>query len=342
MASLTAHLREPDAHAALPFHPDCPMCQRERSVGTLGSGGFVSLRAQAALAASVLMLGTMAPVAVAGEPDSEQDGAAPVAQTGGSDPSQNPNFDPGGNAETLPQAPTVAQNGAPATDGDDDTGPIEQQSATNTNDPVVDDGDGQDAGQVQAQQTPQAPATPQPAPKAAEQTASAPSPPDPPPAPPTAADAGPAGDPPSTAPAPGEPIPTDVGEPSVGGAARGVSRVQRRHRHALHHVVGEPGRQKKHVGGGTVSPAAPAPAAISTAAPHTVATTMAAKAKPGDRTHRVHAGESLWSIANDVLGSSASPAQIAREVHRLWQLNAARIGTGRPDLVIVGTTLMLR
>ena len=35
-------------------------------------------------------------------------------------------------------------------------------------------------------------------------------------------------------------------------------------------------------------------------------------------------------------------AAIAREVNRLWELNRERIGTGDPDLVMVGTRLMLR
>ena len=56
----------------------------------------------------------------------------------------------------------------------------------------------------------------------------------------------------------------------------------------------------------------------------------------------MHAGESLWSIASDLLGPSASPARIAGEVHRLWQLNRERIATGNPDLLMVGTTLRLQ
>ena len=65
-------------------------------------------------------------------------------------------------------------------------------------------------------------------------------------------------------------------------------------------------------------------------------------AKSGDRYHVVVAGESLWSISRDVLGGSASPARIAREVNRLWTLNGARIATGDPDLLRVGTKLVLR
>ena len=65
-------------------------------------------------------------------------------------------------------------------------------------------------------------------------------------------------------------------------------------------------------------------------------------AQRGDRAHVVRAGESLWSIAGDVLGDGASAARIAREVNRLWQLNSGRIATGDPDLIAVGTKLVLR
>jgi len=58
--------------------------------------------------------------------------------------------------------------------------------------------------------------------------------------------------------------------------------------------------------------------------------------------HVVQPGESLWSIAAGLAGDDASPARIARIVNRLWALNADRIGTGDPDLVMAGTTLRLR
>ena len=56
MTSLSAHLRQPDAHGALPFHADCPICRTERLMGSLSFGGPISTRAQAALAASVVCL----------------------------------------------------------------------------------------------------------------------------------------------------------------------------------------------------------------------------------------------------------------------------------------------
>jgi len=55
----------------------------------------------------------------------------------------------------------------------------------------------------------------------------------------------------------------------------------------------------------------------------------------------VQPGESLWSIAAGLAGDDPSPARIARLVNRLWSLNADRIGTGNPDLVMAGTTLRI-
>jgi hypothetical protein len=62
----------------------------------------------------------------------------------------------------------------------------------------------------------------------------------------------------------------------------------------------------------------------------------------GQRSHTVAAGECLWTIAEGYLPASASNAEIAAEVHRLWVLNARRIGTGDPDVLLIGTVLRLR
>ncbi|MBS1861127.1 MAG: LysM peptidoglycan-binding domain-containing protein [Actinobacteria bacterium] len=61
----------------------------------------------------------------------------------------------------------------------------------------------------------------------------------------------------------------------------------------------------------------------------------------GHRSHTVRPGESLWSIATALLPPGAGNADIAREVRRLWRLNADRIGTGDPNLILVGTELRL-
>jgi hypothetical protein len=60
------------------------------------------------------------------------------------------------------------------------------------------------------------------------------------------------------------------------------------------------------------------------------------------RTHVVEPGQSLWVIAQGVVGRPASIGEIAFEVGRLWRLNAVRIGTGNPDLIYAGQELRLR
>ena len=55
----------------------------------------------------------------------------------------------------------------------------------------------------------------------------------------------------------------------------------------------------------------------------------------------VRPGESLWSIAQDLLGSDASAMRVAAEVARLWELNRDRIPSGDPNLIAVGQQLKL-
>jgi hypothetical protein len=90
---------------------------------------------------------------------------------------------------------------------------------------------------------------------------------------------------------------------------------------------------------------APPPAAPPIEAPEPAPVPPAEPAEPGAlagrHLHAVRPGESLWSIAKALLPVGASSARIAAEVHRLWHLNAARIGTGDPSLIFVGTRLRL-
>jgi hypothetical protein len=83
-------------------------------------------------------------------------------------------------------------------------------------------------------------------------------------------------------------------------------------------------------------PATPSPAATPPADP------VAPGALAGRRFHTVRPGESLWSIATALLPAGAGNAEIEAEVQRLWRLNEARIGTGDPNLILVGTVLRLR
>jgi hypothetical protein len=59
-------------------------------------------------------------------------------------------------------------------------------------------------------------------------------------------------------------------------------------------------------------------------------------------THIVAPGQSLWAIAQGIVGGSAGIGRLAFEVGRLWRLNAGRIGTGNPDLIYAGVKLRLR
>lgn len=60
-----------------------------------------------------------------------------------------------------------------------------------------------------------------------------------------------------------------------------------------------------------------------------------------DRAHVVVKGESLWRIAEAHLGEGASDAKIAATVNELWNLNADKIGTGDPDLILPGQHLKM-
>ena len=58
--------------------------------------------------------------------------------------------------------------------------------------------------------------------------------------------------------------------------------------------------------------------------------------------YRVEAGDSLWAIARTLIGPSATAAEIAGEVARLWKLNLRAIGAADPNELPVGTVLRLR
>jgi resuscitation-promoting factor RpfA len=62
----------------------------------------------------------------------------------------------------------------------------------------------------------------------------------------------------------------------------------------------------------------------------------------GRGSYVVRPGDCLWHIAAGLLATGAEDAQIAQEVQRIWRLNEDRIGTGDPNLLLVGTELKLR
>ncbi len=339
MASLTAHLRRAGDHGRLAFHPQCPVCCRERLAGTLPADAFVGRRTQAVLAAGVLALSTATPAAVlAAEPDQEQEGAAAPDQAANADPGSDPDFDPGGESTELPfdAGPAPRAEAAPEVD-DHDAGGLEPEPAANEDAPIADAGDG--ARTPNTGRQPPSPTTdPHPAPPAA-----------PTPAPPSsgAPPSAPTLEPPVATPAPAKTDATAGTRPRKQQTAR--KRQAPNHASAPAHTeraapAPEPQTQPVpvDVSSGTSAPTKVQVAQAQPAPSLPAAGSQGQAARRGDRFHVVVRGESLWSIAKDLLGDGASPARIAREVNRLWELNRDRIATGDRDLLMAGTKLALR
>lgn len=321
MRSLSAHLREAGGHGHLPFHPGCGACQTERLAGSLPDDALVPPRARASIAAALMAVSTLptAP-AVAQEADIEQDGSGPGGGSQGSEPA----FDDG--REDL--EPPLLEDGPELEESQEEMAP-----------PVE-----------TIRELPEGAENPQP------QSAPPVTPPPPPPA-----GGGPEGA--SDSPGEGESAPQ---EPPAKDGTEGADANPRPPRDTPPATLGPRGREKP--GGPSpsrgaqraleriTSPSPPAPLA----APEPqggggrlpLPATAGAPASPSerpdagggaraDRVHVVQPGESLWSIANTDLGGRASPAQIAREVNRIWELNSGAIATGDPDLLMVGTKLKL-
>jgi len=320
MASLIAHLRQSEEHGRLTFHAECPICRAQRLSGTLPSHGIVSRRAQAAVLAGVLAASTAAPtVASAQEQDQVTEGAVAPEQAG-DDPALSPDFDPGGEPDDLPFDAADGPESETAPDPEaGDPGPVEQEPVTDIDAPVADPGD-----EPAAAPSPTPTVTPAPSPAAPQAAAPEVSVPE--------AD-------------PTTEVATPDAEPGTGTKAEGGRKPRDRSRHDpkpdIERAV--PAVPSPVVNEEPSEPTQPAVIQVAQAAPTPqVVVKRAASAKPGDRFHDVLPGESLWSIARDLLGSDASTARVAREVNRLWALNMTRIATGDPDLLRIGTRLSLR
>jgi hypothetical protein len=284
------------------------VCRAERLSGTLPVQGAVTRRAQAAVVATVLAASTATPtIAVAQEPDQVSEGTLAPGDTA-TDPALNPDFDPGGDSEDLPFDDPQAPESELAPDpGAGDPGPVEGEPVTDVGAPVADAGDGF-ADPVVVSPSP----TPTPTPVA-------------PPAPSASAGAD-------------SPVVAErIAAPRVETAHQ---KRERRHRGE----AADDEQESPRVSPTPVvdeAPREPSTIVVAQATPPAPPVSKRNAAKRGDRYHVVQPGESLWLIARDLVGHDASAARIAREVHRLWTHNSARIATGDPDLLMVGTKLML-
>jgi hypothetical protein len=333
MPSLSAHLREPGDHGRLRFHPICPLCRDQRLAGALPSDGIVSRRAQALVAAGALALSSAAPASVLAATGGDEE--APGEQIAAGDPALDPDAI-GGDDEAIPDDPDPVPVAAPGTEASGpDSGEVEDPASE----------DDADAVDQSSNSTSASPST-----RDVSQAEPASPPASPPGASPAAAGPG-AAQPAATSPAP---------SPGVAASAvrdqRGRLVVDARVRHGaeVRALVSRARSGARVVRSGRVVQAVQAVQAGGQAgatqtdvaqpvvAKAVVPARSGRRAAPGDRVHVVLGGESLWSIAGDVLGGRATVAQVAREVNRLWELNRARIGTGDRDLLPVGTRLVLQ
>ena len=340
MASLSAHLRQAGDHGRLGFHADCPVCREERLFGPLSSEAVVTRRARTALVTGFVAASFTTPPAVWGqELDTRQEGTAAPHEpgdgrgTGGpSGGPESPDFDPGGDtelpleAEGPPSAPTDG-----AYDDEAEGGPLELE-------PEVD----HDVPPIEPEETP----PPEGDEGAAPTAPGAPAPPPPvaePSVPPTEE--------------PERPDRRRAASDREPAAKRQPSRTQGDGKSDVTPPAPRATPPAPQAAPPVPQPAPPVASDASNPTPHIAqagdqthagarqtgsAADSDTNRRAGARFHVVQPGESLWLIAKRTLPPDASMARIAREVNRLWELNEDRIATGDPDLLRIGTKLMLR
>ncbi len=287
--------------------PDCPACWRAWLEGDLPGGPLLSRRAHAAVVAAALALSSTAPTVVLAAGHPAHRGHAGLHDS-----------DPGDAGVGLPVADSPSAPATPEPDPPDADPEGPDPGTAETPPPPVTDESGPDApgDSGPAPESP-APGDENPVPQAPADPPAAQTPPAPPASPPSATTAGPT---------------TPIAPQSM-----------RSERHTV--IKGERARvhRSSRLTTGKATASSSRPVSTRTVVLGTANTVSGAgRAQPGDRTHVVRAGESLWSIASDLVGSRASSSRIAAEVARLWALNRGRIGTGDPNLLRTGTLLRLR
>jgi hypothetical protein len=276
------------------------------------------------LTSLLLALGAVAPAAsIAAEPDSSQEGGAPPEQAQDLE-TDSPSFDPGGETD-LPfdtGPPPAAQSPSESPE----EGPLESEP--------LDDPEGR-AAPFAEPEAPE-PGTPEDAP------------------------ASPIEEPSPVAPAPGsstEPpanIPTPESQPTPQNPAQQLpsepgSQATYRHRTwtvdvPIHRATrgASPAPNQIDSIDARTGPDVPATTNVIADTDRREADRGASRTAGDARFHAVRPGESLWTIAEDLLAPDASATRIAAEVARLWELNRDRIPSGDPDQIAVGQQLRIR
>jgi len=312
MSSLSRHIAPVGQHGQLPFRPDCPVCRDERLAGPLPSRSGPSVRTQARILAGVGAVGLA---------------LAPASAFAADDPGY-----------VVEPTQKVKPTGDPQ---DGNVEPDDQDvDNANDNDPKLPDNVPTPAATPVATPSP-SPAPPAPPPVAAPPPAvAAAAPPPPPPPPPPAVAPAPA---PAAAPAPGpasRPVDSKT-RPTHPAATRRTKATDERGEPTTPLSEHPTSPASEGVDNTSMTDGAQAePVAAPVAAKNMAATAVGRKSHPGGD-YVVRSGDSLWSIARSLAGESASSAEIARLVDRIWKLNDGRIATGNPDLLRLGTRLVL-
>ena len=329
MASLAAHLAGGADHGRLGFHPDCPVCRSTRLLGSPPPSDLLPPAARAGVLAAVLGASTLAPTAAFAAPPDEglslpggeviEEGPAP-----GEAPAEDPGVD-----ENDPAPPPEA--------GEEEADTPEETVPDDSQEPDLPD-EGFDVPEEEAPDAtvppPAAPVQPPPVPE----TKAQPGLPDVPevprlpevpkapevPTPPLVS--------PESLPPTGEKGPVVKGKQESGGG--GERQPESRSAPAPEGGAPAPGATQP------AAPEAPTPAGDDSGAPTAPAGGGAPAPQPGG-SYTVRSGDTLWAIAERLLGPGASIAEVAEAVDRLWKLNGDRIGTGDPDLITAGQKLRI-
>lgn len=358
MTSLSRHLVATDDHARLPFRRDCARCRAERLAGTLPDAAVIPARARAGIASALVVVSTAAPtpLALAGAPPPsvvpEAQGTLEIAA--GESPEERrvigPTPAPAPPAEAIDaEGPEPVGDGgadrvpfppAPEDSGDVPSppagGPPQQLEDQVSRDPTAEgrhplpprpdttpappaahgDTDGRPTGDAVAQDPPSDPVSPAPP---GDRTSSEP---DLPARPSTPEDL--------------EPAPIDGAA-----AAEETAPSPQRIRPPASSSDPQPEPHEEPVQPAEESGAAAGQAERPAKEVETVRRTSHEPSGSHRSTHVVDQGESLWVIAREALRADASNIETARYVSRIWDANAAAIGTGNPDLILPGQKLRM-
>lgn len=340
--SLHRHLTSAGSCASLPYRHDCPRCRAERLGGALPyPAGALSQRGRALLLATALGASSGSAAASLLDP--------PPAHSKLGPEEANPDDDDAGDGPS-PEDHVTPDDGDPS-----QAPPIEDPDGPDQDRDGEIPGPGEPAPGPAAPPT-QAPPVPAPPPQAPPGgVAPAPPPEETPTAPPLAAPpskAPPSAVPPvetvpsqptphSGAPAPASPAPNSADNPQQRRDPR-PDRGRPRHEGQARADIPERPSGERALGSPGASVRPPARTTSESASSPGAPSVGSVPTGPSSRlVHVVAPGESLWSIAQARLGVDAGPAAVARLVNRLWVLNADRIGTGRPDLILPGQRLLV-